>query len=91
MPTRTSVRIQRRCRIYARYRIHARCRIDRIFINHYWRRRYKDRPANHNDGSRLFDNDRWGRPVLVRGSFPTIARNFAIGSNPIGHCRRGKN
>src|SRR5258705_12101364 len=30
-PTRTSVRIHRRCRI------DARCRIDRIFINHRWR------------------------------------------------------
>jgi hypothetical protein len=67
-PTRTSVRIHRRCRIDARYRI------DRIFINHRWRRRYNDRPANHDNGSRLLDNDRWRRPVLVR-----IAWNFAIG------------
>ena len=73
-PNRTGVRIHRRCRI------HARCRIDRIFINHHWRRRYNDRPANHeclgNDGSRLLDNDRWRRPVLVRVNFPLIAWNF---------------
>ena len=63
-PTRTSVRIHMRCRI------DARCRIDRIFINHRWRRRYNDRPANHDNGSRLLDNDRRRRPVLVRMSFP---------------------
>jgi hypothetical protein len=59
-PTWTRVRIHWRCRI------DARCRIDRIFINHHRRRRYNDRPANHDDGSRLLDNDRWRRPVLVR-------------------------
>ena len=69
-PTRPSVRIHGRCRIYARYRIHPRCRINRIFINHHWRRRHDDRPANHDEGSRLLDNDRWRRPVLVRGSLP---------------------
>jgi uncharacterized BrkB/YihY/UPF0761 family membrane protein len=42
MPTRTAVRI------------HTRCRIDRIFFNHYWRRRYDDRRANH-DRRRHFD------------------------------------
>jgi hypothetical protein len=42
MPTRTAVRI------------HTRCRIDQIFINHYWRR-YDDRGANH-DRRRLFDD-----------------------------------
>ena len=60
-PSRTSVRIYRRCRI------HARCRIDRIFINHHWRRRYKDRPAKHdglgNDRTRFLDNDRRRSPV----------------------------
>jgi hypothetical protein len=61
-PTRTSVRIHRRCRI------DVRCRIDRIFINHRWRRRYNDRPANHDDGSRLLDNERRRPPVLVRVS-----------------------
>ena len=90
-PTRTSVRIHRRCRIYARCHIDAWCRIDWIFINHHWRGRYDDRPANHDDGCRLLDYDRRRRPVLVRGSFPPIAWNFAIGSNPVGHCRRGKN
>jgi hypothetical protein len=89
-PNRTGVRIHRRCRI------HARCRIDRIFINHHWRRRYNDRPANHdglgNDGSRLLDNDRRRSPVLVRVNFPLIAWNFAIASYRQigGHCRRGK-
>jgi hypothetical protein len=84
-PTRTSVRIHRRCNI------HARCRIDRIFINH-WRRRYNDRPANHDDWSLLLDNDRRRCPVLVRESFAPIAWNFAIGSYRQigGHCRRGK-
>jgi hypothetical protein len=73
-----------------------RCRIDRIFINHHWRRRYNDRPANHdglgNDGSRLLDNDRRRSPVLVRENFPLIAWNFAIASYRQigGHCRRGK-
>jgi hypothetical protein len=87
-PNRTGVRIRRR------WRIHARCRIDRIFINHHWRPRYNDRPANHdglgNDGSRLLDNDRRRRhPVLVRVNFPLIAWNFAVGSYPQigGHCR----
>jgi hypothetical protein len=89
-PNRTSVRIHRRCRI------HARCRIDRIFINHHWRLRYNDRPANHdglgNDGSRLFDNDRWRSPVLVRVKLPLIAWNIAIARYRQigGHCRRGK-
>ena len=54
-PSRTGVCIHRS-------RIHARCRIDRIFINHHWRHRYNDRPANHdglrNDGSRFLDNNR---------------------------------
>jgi hypothetical protein len=85
-PNRTGVRIHRRCRIYAR------CRIDRIFINHHWRRRYNDRPANHDDGSRLLDKDRRRPAVLVRVSFPLIAWNFAIARYRIigGHCRRGK-
>jgi hypothetical protein len=89
-PNRTGVRIHRRCRI------HARCRIDRIFINHHWRR-YNDRPANDddglgNDGSRLLDNDRRRRSVLVRVSFPLIAWNLAIGSYRQigGRCWRGK-
>jgi hypothetical protein len=89
-PNRTGVRIHRRCRI------HARCRIDRIFINHHWRRRYNDRPANHNDlgkdGSRLLDNDRGRSPVLVRVKLPLIAWNIAIARYRQigGHCRRGK-
>ena len=57
-PNRTGVRIHGRCRKYARRRI------DRIFINYHWRRRYNDRPANH-DGLRLLDNDRRRSPVLV--------------------------
>src|SRR5213075_1046212 len=77
-PNRTGVRIHMRCRI------HARCRIDRIFVNHHWRRRYNDRPANHdglgNDGSWLLDNERRRRPVLVCVNFPPIAWNFGIGS-----------
>jgi hypothetical protein len=75
-----------------RCRIHTRCRIDRIFIDHHWRRRYNDRPANHDDGSRLLDKDRRRPAVLVRVSFPLIARNFAIARYRIigGHCRRGK-
>jgi hypothetical protein len=88
-PNRTGVRIHRRCRI------DARCRIDRILINHHWRRRYDDRPANHdglgNDGNRLLDNDRRRSPVFVRVTF--IAWNFAIARSyrQIGaHCRRGK-
>jgi hypothetical protein len=75
-PSRTGVRIHRRCRI------NAWCRIDRILINHHWRRRYNDRPANYdhlgNDRSWLLDNDRWRSPVLVR--VPLIAWNFAIRS-----------
>jgi hypothetical protein len=85
-PNRTGVRIHRRCRI------HARCRIDRIFINHHWRRRYDDRPANH-DGSRFLDNDRRRAPVLVRLNFPLITWNFAIARSYRqigGHSRRGK-
>ena len=35
-PSRTGVCIHGRCRV------HARCRIERIFINHHWRRRYND-------------------------------------------------
>ena len=58
-PNRTGVRI------HMRWRIHARCRIDRIFFNHHWRRRYNYGPANH-DGSRLLDNDRGRSPVHVR-------------------------
>jgi hypothetical protein len=87
-PNRTGVRIHRWCRI------HARCRIDRIFINHHWRRRYNDRPPNHdglgNDGSLLLDNDRRRTPVLVR--MPLIAWCFPIRSYRQigGHCRRGK-
>ena len=54
-----------------------RCRKDRIFINHHWRRRYNDRPANHdglgNDWSRLLGNDRGRSPVRVRVNFPLIA------------------
>jgi hypothetical protein len=86
-PNRTGVRIHGRC-------IDARCRIDRIFINHHWRRRYNDRLANHdgfgNHGTRLLDNDRRRRPVLVRVTL--IAWNVAIGSYRQigGHCRRGK-
>jgi hypothetical protein len=90
-PSRTGVRIHRRCRI------HARCRIDRIFIKHHRRRRYNDRPANHdglgNDGSRFLDNDRRRSPVLVRVNFPLIAWNLAIARSYRqigGHCRRGK-
>jgi len=77
-------------------RIHMRCRIDRIFINHHWRRRYNDRPANHdglgNDGSRPLDNERRRTPVLVRVKLPLIAWNFAIARYRQigGHCRRGK-
>jgi hypothetical protein len=84
-PNRTGVRIRMRW-----------CRIDRIFINHHWRRRYNDRPANHddlgNDGSRPLDNDRRRTPVLVRVNFPLIAWNFAIARYRIigGHGRRGK-
>ena len=67
-PNRTGVRIHRRCRI------NARCRIDRIFINHHWRRRYNDRPANHdglgNDGSRLLDNDRRRTSGTRTGELP---------------------
>jgi hypothetical protein len=87
-PNRTGVSIYRRCRI------HARCRIDRIFINHHSRRRYNDRPANHdglgNDWSRLLDNDRRRSPVLVR--MPLIAWSFPIRSYRQigGHGRRGK-
>jgi hypothetical protein len=88
-PSRTGVRIHRRCCIQAR------CRIDRIFLDHYWRRRYNDRPANHNglgnDGIiPLLDNHRRRRPV--RENLPLISRNFTIGSYPQigGHCRRGK-
>ena len=71
------------------------CRIDRIFLNHHWRRRYNDRPANHEGlgrGSQLLDNDRRRRPVRVRVNFSLIARNFAIGRYRQfgGHCRRGK-
>jgi hypothetical protein len=77
-PNRTGVRIHRRCRIYARRHI------DRIFLNHHRRRRYNDRPANHerlgNGGSRLLDNDRWRRPVLVRVNFSLVAWSFAVGS-----------
>jgi len=82
-PNRTGVGIYRGCRI------HARRRIDRIFINHHWRRRYEDGPANHN-GSRLLDNDRRHSPVLIRVTL--IAWNVAIGSYRQigGHCRRGK-
>ena len=89
-PNRTGVRIHMRCRI------HARCRIDRIFINHRWRRRYNDRPANHdglgNDGSRLLDNERRRTPVLVRVKLPLIAWSFAIARYRQigGHCRLGK-
>ena len=43
----------------------AYARIDRVFINHHWRRRYNDRPANHDDGSRRRDNDRRRTPVVV--------------------------
>ena len=46
-PTRTGVRIHRRCCIHSRCRIHRGCCIDRIFLNHHRRRRYNDRPANH--------------------------------------------
>ena len=63
-PNRMGVRIQRRCRV------HARRRIDRIFINHHWRRRY-------NEG-RLLDDDRRRSPVAVRANFRLIAWNFAI-------------
>ena len=89
-PNRTGVRVRVRCRIHARYRINARCRIDRIFLNHHRRRRYDDRPANHDRGSRLLDND--GRRSPVRRSFPLIAWNFAIRNYREigGHCRRGK-
>jgi hypothetical protein len=89
-PNGTGVRIHRRCPIYARRRI------DRIFINHHWRRRYNDRPANHdglgNDWCRLLDNDARRSPVLVLVNFPFIAWNFAIGSYRQigGDCRRGK-
>ena len=66
-----------RVRIHLRWRIHARCRIDRIFFNHHWRRRYNDRPANHddlgNDGSPFLDNDRRRSPVLVRLNSPLIS------------------
>jgi hypothetical protein len=88
-PNRTGVRIHMRCRIHARYRI------DRIFINHHWRRRYNDSPANHdglgNDGSRLLDNERRRTPVLVRVKFPLIAWYLAIARYDRqigGHCRR---
>ena len=74
-PNRTGVRI-----IHRRCRIHARCRIDRIFVNHHWRRRYNDVRV-------------WRRsPVCVWGNFLLIAWIFAIGSylQIGGHCRRGK-
>jgi hypothetical protein len=70
-PNRTGVRIHGRCHI------HARCRVHRISINHHWRRRYNDRPANHdglgNEGSPFLDNDRRRSPVLVRLNSPLIA------------------
>ncbi len=68
-PTRTLVRIYTRCCI------HSRCRIDRVIFNHHSRRRYNDGAANHDNGSRLLDNDWWRRPVLVRISLPPIAWN----------------
>jgi hypothetical protein len=75
-PNRTGVRIHRRCRIYAR------CRIDRIFINHHWRRRYNDRPANHdglgNDGSRRLDNDSRRTLVLPADRRPLLARQELV-------------
>jgi hypothetical protein len=77
-PHRATVRIQGRCRI------HARCYIDRIFINHHSRGRDNDRPANDDrlgdDRSRLRDNDRRRRSVLVGVSFPLIAWNIAVRS-----------
>ena len=78
-PSRTGVRIDRRCRI------HARRHIDGIFINHHWRPRY-------NDGSRLLDNDRRRSPVRVRVNVPLVAWNVAIRSylQIGGHGRRGK-
>jgi hypothetical protein len=85
-PNRTGVRIHGRCRIHARYRI------DRIFINHH-RRRYNDRSANDDGGSRLLDNDRRCRSILIRVSFPLIAWSLAIRSHRqvSTHGRRGKN
>jgi hypothetical protein len=87
-PRRTGVRIHWRCRIYVR------CGIDRIFINHHRRRRYNDRPANHdglgNDWCRLLDNDARRSPVLVLVNLPLIAWTFAIGRQIGGDCRRGK-
>jgi hypothetical protein len=76
-------------------------RINRIFINHHRRRRYNDRPANDyrlgDDRSPLLDNDGGRRSVIIGGSFPLIATNFApvnfaIGSYGQigGHGRRGK-
>src|SRR5215471_19777559 len=41
-PDRTGIRIRGRSRINRRNGIHRRCGIDRIFINHYRRRRYND-------------------------------------------------
>jgi hypothetical protein len=75
-----------------RCRIHARCGIDRIFINHHWRRRYNDRPANHDDGSRLRDNDRRRTPVVLVRNFPLIGWTSGIRSyrHVGGHCRRRK-
>ena len=61
-PSRTGVCIHGRCRV------HARCRIERIFINHHWRRRYNDGTANHKslDWSWLLDNDGRRISILVR-------------------------
>jgi hypothetical protein len=85
-PPRTRVRIYWSCRI------NTRCRIHRIFINHHWRRRHNDRPANYdglgNDGSRLLDYNTRRSPILIRG--PLIAWNLRNYRQIGGHCRRGK-
>jgi hypothetical protein len=66
-------------------RIHRRCRIDRIFINHHWRRRYNDR--------RRSPVRVWRRSLVrVWGNFLLIAWIFAIGSylQIGGHCREAR-
>jgi hypothetical protein len=64
-PDRTSIRTRGRSRIHRRGGIHRRCGRDRIFINHDRRRRYNDRPANHDDGRRLLNMHESGTYVRL--------------------------
>jgi uncharacterized protein (TIGR00369 family) len=72
-PRRTGVRIHWRCRIYAW------CGIDRIFINHHRRRRYNDRPANHdglgNDWCRLPET---GMVEIALSPHPAISQQHGF-------------